>query len=249
VTGCANPPSPWVSGRWIDLTHPFSGETIYWPTAEPFRLEPVFQGVTEKGFYYTANAYCAAEHGGTHVDAPIHFASGGPTVDQIGLPQLIGRAVAIDVSAKALADRDYRVSVSDVVNWEREHGRIPPNSIVLLRTGFDRYWPDPLKYLGTKERGTAAVAQLHFPGLHPEAARWLAEQRRIKAVGLDTASIDYGQSALFQSHRVLSRARIPIFENVAQLEQVPATGAWVVALPMKIRGGSGAPLRLVTWVP
>jgi kynurenine formamidase len=209
----------------------------------------VFQGTTARGFYYTAKQYCAAEHGGTHVDAPIHFASGGLTIDQVELSRLIGAAVVIDVSRATLADRDYRVTVADVMAWEHAHGPIPPGIIVLLRTGFDRYWPDPLKYLGTKEHGEPAVAQLHFPGLDPEAARWLVEQRRIKAVGLDTASIDYGQSKLFESHQILSRARIPIFENVTNLDQMPATGAWVVALPMKIQGGSGAPLRLVAWMP
>jgi len=204
---------------------------------------------TEKGYFYTANQFCAAEHGGTHADAPIHFAAGGGTVDQIPLQQLIGPAAVVDVSAKASADRDYRVTVPDFLAWEKQHGTIPENTIVLLRTGYDRYWPDSARYLGTAERGAEAVAKLHFPGLDPQAARWLAQQRRIKAVGLDTASIDYGQSTLFQSHQTLSGSGIPIFENVAGLAGLPATGSWVLALPMKIRGGSGAPLRLVAWVP
>lgn len=248
-TGCVSPQQPWPSGRWLDLTHPFSKDTIYWPTSERFRLETVFSGMTEKGYFYTANQFCAAEHGGTHVDAPIHFAAGGGTVDRIPLQKLIGPAAVVDVSVKARADRDYRVTVSDLLAWETEHGLIPDDTIVLLRTGYDRYWPDASNYLGTPERGPAAVAKLHFPGLDPDAARWLAQQRRVKAVGLDTASIDYGQSTLFQSHQILSGGGIPIFENVAHLETIPPTGAWVMALPMKIQGGSGAPLRLVGWVP
>ncbi len=250
LSGCAGrQPAPLVPGRWVDLTHAFSGQTIYWPTAEPFRLEKVFEGTTAKGFHYAANRFSAAEHGGTHMDAPIHFAEEAATVDRVVLDQLIGPAVVVDVSSKALANRDYRVGVADLVDFERAHGSIPVNSIVLLRTGYERFWPDPVKYLGTAERGEEAVAKLHFPGLAPEAAEWLARQRRIRAVGLDTASIDYGQSTLFESHRILARHNIPIFENVAGLGELPAIGATIVALPMKIEGGSGAPLRIVAWTP
>lgn len=249
LAGCASPPQPFAAGHWVDLTHAFSGQTIYWPTAEHFKLEAVFDGTTAKGYHYSANRYEAAEHGGTHMDAPIHFAAGAATVEKIAPDQLIGPAVVVDVSARALTERDYLISVADLAGWEKDHGAIPAQSVVLLRTGYDRYWPDPLKYLGTAERGEGAVAKLHFPGIAPEAARWLAEQRHIKAVGLDTASIDYGQSTLFESHQVFARHDIPIFENVAGLGGLPATGATVVALPMKIEGGSGAPLRVVAWVP
>ncbi|MGZ8219851.1 cyclase family protein [Methylomagnum sp.] len=249
LVGCATPPQPFATGHWVDLTHAFSEKTIYWPTAEHFKLEKVFEGTTAKGFHYAANQYAAAEHGGTHMDAPIHFAEGAATVEKIGPDQLIGPAVVVDVSARALTERDYLVSVADLTGWEKDHGAIPAQAVVLLRTGYDRYWPDPLQYLGTAERGEAAVAKLHFPGIAPDAARWLAEQRHIKAVGLDTASIDYGQSTLFESHQVFARHNIPIFENVAGLGQLPLTGATVIALPMKIEGGSGAPLRAVAWVP
>ena len=120
---------------------------------------------------------------------------------------------------------------------------------MLLRTGFAQYWPDAGRYLGTAERGEAAVAKLHFPGLHPDAARWIVSSRPVKAIGIDTASIDYGQSTLYESHRLLYEQNIPAFENVASMERLPATGATVVALPMKIKGGSGAPLRIVALLP
>jgi kynurenine formamidase len=119
---------------------------------------------------------------------------------------------------------------------------------VLLKTGYARYWPDAKRYLGTDEKGQEGVAKLHFPRLDPEAAKWLVAERQIKAVGLDTASIDYGPSKLFESHRILFEKDVPSFENVAGLDQLPATGAYVVALPMKIKGGSGGPLRIVAWV-
>jgi kynurenine formamidase len=249
MSGCASQPTSWPAGHWVDLTHSFSSATLYWPTAEPFHLEPVFSGTTEKGFHYAANRFDASEHGGTHMDAPIHFVAHGKTVDQVQLPQLIGPAVVIDVSSRALGNPDYRVVLADFAAWEQAHGTIPEQAIVLIRTGYARFWPHAERYLGTSERGKAAVAKLHFPGLDREAARWLVEHRWIKAVGLDTASIDYGQSSLFESHQILSQRGIPIFENVNLVDQLPVTGATVVALPMKIEGGSGAPLRIVAWVP
>jgi kynurenine formamidase len=121
--------------------------------------------------------------------------------------------------------------------------------IVLLHTGWSRHWPDREAYLGTSARGPEAVARLHFPGLAPDAARWLVEHRAPKAVGIDTASIDFGQSTHFQAHVTLCEQNVPAFENVAHLDQLPAERAFVVALPMKITGGSGAPLRIVAFLP
>jgi len=229
----------------VDLTHPFSEETVYWPTAEGFRLKVEAGGVTEQGFYYAANSFCAAEHGGTHIDSPIHFSEGQATVDEIPLERLIGEGVLIDVSAAAAKDRDYQVTVEDLRRWEERHGRIPEGAIVLLRTGWGRFYPDAARYLGTARKGPEAVANLHFPGLDPEAARWIVERRSIGSIGLDTASIDHGQSTLFESHRILFAAGIPAFENVAHLDRLPPEGFRVIALPMKIEGGSGGPLRIV----
>ncbi|MFA6162303.1 MAG: cyclase family protein [Methylobacter sp.] len=248
AAGCANRGS-YPSGQWIDLSYDYSSETIYWPTAEPFKLDTVSAGVTERGYYYSAYKFSAAEHGGTHIDAPIHFANGGKTVDEIPLTQLIAPAIKVDVSQKAIANRDYQVSVEDFNTWESQHGRIPEGSIVLLQTGFGQYWPDRMKYLGTDKRGAEGVAELHFPGLHPEAVKWLVNSRRINAIGIDTASIDYGQSQTFNSHVVLMGKSTPVFENVANLDKVPTVGAQIIALPMKIKGGSGAPLRIIAFVP
>jgi kynurenine formamidase len=237
------------AGAIIDLSYPFDSTTVYWPTAEPFRLETDFEGTTDKGFYYSAYRYSSAEHGGTHIDAPVHFAKGRNTVDEIPLAQLMGPAVVVDVTRQCEKNRDYLVSESDLKNWEQRNGMIPAGTIVFLRTGFGRFYPDRKRYLGTNARGAGAVADLHFPGLHPTAARWLTQNRTIKAIGLDTASIDYGQSTLFESHRVLFDKNIPAFENLANLDKLPVKGFSVVALPMKIKGGSGGPLRIVAIVP
>ncbi|MFN0119468.1 MAG: cyclase family protein [Blastocatellia bacterium] len=253
LTSCANQPptahAPWPAGQWIDLSYDLSSSTVYWPTADPFRLETVAAGMTEKGYYYSAYNFRAAEHGGTHIDAPIHFAEGRNTVDKIPLSQLTGQAIRIDVAAKAGASRDYQINVAEFEAWESTYGRIADGTIVLLETGYGKYWPDAAQYLGTSKRGAAGVAELHFPGLHPDAAAWLAQNRRIKAIGIDTASIDYGQSQNYGSHVALMTHDIPAFENVANISQVPVTGAYVIALPIKIKDGSGGPLRIAAFVP
>ncbi len=245
----ATPASPLaIPETIVDLSHAYAADTIYWPTdTQGFELEELAAGTTDAGYYYAANRFSTAEHGGTHIDAPIHFAEGKPTVDRIPLERLIGAGVVIDVSEKAAADRDYQIDVADFEGWEASHGPLPDGAIVLLRTGYGKHWGDRAKYLGTELTGPDAVAQLHFPGLDPEAAKWLVEQRKIAAIGLDTPSIDYGQSTLFDSHVILFKAEIPAFENVASLDRLPAKDFLVVALPMKIEGGSGGPLRIVAW--
>ncbi len=235
-------------GSWIDLSHDYSTETIYWPTASGFELRQDSKGQNPKGYWYEANTVTTAEHGGTHIDAPVHFAKDQLTVDRIPIDQLAGTAVVLDVTERVKRDRDYQVRIEDVMAFEEQTERIPNGAIVLIRTGFGDLWPDREQYLGTAERGQEAALKLHFPGLHPSTAKWLLNERAIRAVGIDTASIDYGQSRLFHSHRELFKHNVPAFENVANLDQLPRTGAWVIALPMKIRGGSGAPLRIVALV-
>lgn len=235
--------------RWIDLTHPFSASTIYWPNNPTgFELDTQYAGVTPGGWYYSANKLSAPEHGGTHVDAPVHFAEQGQSMDEVGVDQLIGPACVIDVSAAVGEDADHLVSVAEVEAWEKKHGEIPPHSIVLIRTGWGRYYDDRVKCLGTAEHGEAAIPQLHFPGIDPDLAQWLVDKRQPMAVGLDTPSTDRGQSTDFRTHRILAAKNICGLENVANLEQLPPTGAFVVALPMKIKDGTGAPLRIVAAV-
>lgn len=249
VAACRQPAADRLaSGTWVDLTYPFDSTTIYWPTAKPFRLEVVSAQRTPAGYYYAANNFSAAEHGGTHLDAPVHFAEGKHTADAIPLAQLMGPAVVIDVTRQADSSADYLVKTADIAEWEAAHGTIPAGAIVLIRTGWGSRWPDRGRYLGTTKTGPAAVAELHSPGIHLEAARVFA-RRKINAVGIDTPSIDYGQSTTFTVHRRLFAANIPGFENVANLDRLPATGAFVIALPMKIGGGSGGPLRIVALLP
>jgi kynurenine formamidase len=263
LAGCGGPPAAvpggsevvpiaaaaFASGRWIDLTHAFDGQTIYWPTERGFQFQRGDNGPTAMGYYYAANRFATAEHGGTHLDAPRHFAEGRHTADEVELERLVGEAAVIDVTAKCAEDPVFEVTADDLVAWEARHGRQLIDVIVLLRTGWATRWGDREAYLGTAAVGPEAVPLLRFPGLAPAAATWLVEHRRVKAVGIDTASIDQGPSTLFGAHVALCSANVPIFENLAELQRLPEAGAFVAALPMKIAGGSGGPLRIVARLP
>jgi len=238
-----------AQGTWVDLTWDFEESTVYWPTNVPFKHDTVFFGINDKGYFYSSFKYSAEEHGGTHFDAPLHFAQGGRSIEQINVEELTGAAIVIDVTAKSAQNPDYLITIEDFIQWENVNGQIPENSIVLLNTGFGKYWQDHLKYTGTLKSGVEGVEELHFPGLDPDAAKWLVDKRKLKAVGIDTPSIDYGQSKDFLTHRSLCGNNITAYENVAKLEMLPAKGAYIVAAPMKIKGGSGSPLRLLAWVP
>lgn len=236
-------------GRVVDLTHTFNRETIYWPTEEGFKLVKEKAGFTDKGYYYAANRFVAAEHGGTHIDAPVHFSATGKTVDEIPLNRLIGEAAVIDVTRACKKNPDYQISIADLRRWEEAHQRQLVDVIVLLRTGYAKRWPNRKAYLGTDATGPEAVAELHFPGLAPAAAHWLTQHRSIKAVGIDTASIDYGQSKRFASHVTLFEHNVPAMENVGDMSGLPTARATIIALPMKIGGGSGGPVRVLAILP
>ena len=237
-----------AKARVVDLTHPFDEKTIYWPNSpSTFKLTKLADGATEDGYYYRMNSFCAPEHGGTHLDAPSHFARDGWAADQIPLSKLVAPAVVIDVSKQAATDADYRLTAEDIRAWEKKNGAVPAGAIVLLRTGWGSRWPDRKRYLGDDTPG--ATDHLHFPSYGKESAELLVRARKAAAIGLDTASIDYGPSKDFIVHQIANGANVPGLENLANLEQVPETGAWIVALPMKIAGGSGGPLRAVALVP
>jgi len=245
LTSCAG--APVLDGeRLVDLTHPFDQDTIYWPGNQPFELEHTKWGEDAEGHWYAAARFSAAEHGGTHIDAPLHFAHSGLAVADIPLARLVGPARVIDVEPKCVANRDYQVSVDDITAHEAAEGRIAEGSVVLIRTGWSHAWPDRKRYLGNDD--PEAGGDLHFPGLSREAARLLSE-RRVALVGIDTASMDPGLSKDFGAHRALAEAGVSGLENLTRLEDLPVRGATVLALPMKIGGGSGAPTRVVALLP
>ncbi len=231
----------------IDLTYRFDESTIYWPTAKPFEWQKESWGISPGGYWYAAARYAASEHGGTHIDSPIHFGSGQATTDQIPLSRLIGPAVVMDISAACENDPDYRLSIADIAAWEKKHGPIPGGAIVLVHTGWGKLWPDKKRYLGSDT--PSDTAHLHFPGISREAAELLVTKRKINGVGIDTASMDYGPSKDFIAHQIINGADVYGLENVANLEKLPATGATLIALPMKIKGGTGGPTRIIAILP
>jgi kynurenine formamidase len=234
--------------RVVELTHPFDEQTLYWPTSpSAFALTTLADGMTPGGYYYSSFALCTPEHGGTHLDAPVHFAKGGRTVGELPMAQLIAPAIVIDVSGQAAADSVYLVTRRDVEAFETAHGRIAPGSIVLVRTGWSRYWPDRKRYLGDDTPGDAS--KLRFPGYGEDAARLLVQERRAGLLGIDTASIDHGPSTSFIAHRIGAEAGVANLENLTGLDALPPTGAVVIALPMRIARGSGGPVRAVALVP
>jgi kynurenine formamidase len=232
--------------KLVDLTHSFDEHTIYWPNAEPFRWEKERWGKTDTGSWYAAARYAASEHGGTHIDSPIHFSEGKKTVDEIAVSQLVAPAVVVDVTKQCERDPDYQISAADVQRFERARGAIAPGAIVLFRTGWSRFWPDKKGYLGSDI--PKDTEHLHFPGLSRGAAEYLAK-KNIVGIGIDTASMDPGTSKDFPAHQVLNGANLYGLENLTDLDRVPETGAWIIALPMKIKGGSGAPTRVVALLP
>jgi kynurenine formamidase len=249
LCACASAPrtSPLDPNKIVDLSHGFGAETIYWPTAEPFSIERVAYGPTPAGYWYAANNICMAEHGGTHMDAPIHFAENKRTADRVPLSSLIGPAVVIDVRTQAADDRDYRLNVEDIRSWESEHGRVPKGAIVVMNSGWGAFWPNKKRFLGSDKKRD--VENLHFPGFSREAAEFLVRERNIAAIAVDTPSIDHGPSTDFIVHRIINGADKPGFENVANVDRLPAAGATFVGLPLKIEGGSGAPARIIAILP
>lgn len=235
------------SKRLLDMSYSFDETTIYWPTDKPFRWEQNRWGPTPNGYWYASANYAASEHGGTHLDSPIHFAEHGDTTDKISLDRLISAAVVLDIRDKCSDNPDYELSVADIKDWEKANGPIDRGCILVIRTGWGRRWPDKKTYLGTDQAGD--VANLHFPGIGPDAADYLVKEHKIEGVAIDTPSLDFGQSKLFKTHRILTGANIYGIENLANAEQLPTRGAAIIALPMKIKGGTGGPVRVMAILP
>lgn len=237
-----------VDYRMVDLSHSYGENTLYWPTSPTaFQKKELEYGVSEGGWFYSAYSVCTPEHGGTHIDAPIHFAEGGKSTAEIPLGNLIAPAVVIDVSKKAAHDRNYRLTGEDIAAFETQHGEIAAGTIVLMRTDWSNHWPDAIAYLGDDTPGDAS--KLQFPGFGADATRILAEERKVAMLGVDTASVDYGKSQDFIVHRIGAAQGVANLENLTNLSQLPPAGATILALPMKIEGGSGGPVRVVALIP
>src|SRR5688572_17102778 len=246
VTARGHAESAIDESKLVDLTHAFDESTIHWPTAKPFHWQKESWGRAPGGYWYASASFEASEHLGTHMDSPIHFAEGAHTTDTVPLKSLIGPAVVIDIAKAAAANPNYELLPADIEAWEKANGRIPSGVIVLVRTGWSKFWPDRAKYMGTAAQGD--VQNLRFPGISPAAAKLLVS-RRVDGVGIDTASLDHGPSKAFETHRILNGAGIYGLENIAAMDKLPAVGVTLIALPMKIRNGTGGPVRIVAVLP
>ena len=245
------PASGWcdqaTAERLVDLTYTFDESTLVWPRNLPFHREGTTKGGTQTEAWYATGQIVLSEHAGTHMDAPIHFAQGQRGIDQIPVEDLTGPAIVIDVRSGVAADRDYRLSVEDIQRWESRYGTIPAGAIVMMLTGWGRYWNDRERYFGTNTPDLPTT--LHFPGFSSEAAKFLVTERHIHGIGIDTPSIDHGPSQEFPVHRIVNGAGLYGLENVARLDEIPPTGGRLLALPMKIAGGTGAPARIIAILP
>ena len=233
--------------KLVDLTYPLDEQTVFWPTNKPFTWERAAWGRTAKGYWYASGDFSMSEHGGTHIDAPIHFGEGRLAVDEIPLQKLIAPAVVIDVRPSVAETHDYRLSRKDLERWESRHGSIQQGAVVLLLTGWGQGWPDKSRYLGSST--PADPKTLHFPGFSKEAAEFLVRERHVDGIEIDTPSIDYGPSQDFIVHQIINGANLYGLENIANLERLPPNGAILVALPIKIKGGTGGPVRIIAILP
>jgi kynurenine formamidase len=224
-------PSP----RVIDLGHPLTATDPSWDGTPAFERSTV---ATFDKDGYAAGKIVVEEHFGTHLDAPAHFAKGGLTVDRIPPDRLYRPGICINVADRAAKDPDYRVSREDITTFEATHGAVPEGSVVLIATGWDRFWPDRTRYMNERD------GVKHFPGLSVEAVTYLAAQKHVAGIGIDTASIDYGPSTAFEAHKVSMPLGVYHIENAARLTSLPPTGFTVMVAPIDIAGGSGGPTRL-----
>jgi kynurenine formamidase len=240
-------PQTWLRGvsdgstRVVDMTYAINGKLPAWP-GDGRTFEAKVEATPEKDGYF-ARSFWTLEHYGTHLDAPAHFPPGKEYLDQIPVEHLFAPAVVIDVREEASKDPDYRLRVMRVEKWEALHGRIPAGAVVLLRTGWASRWPDQARY-----RNMDAAGVMHFPGFSVEAARLLIERGAV-GLGIDTLSIDYGASKDFEVHRVDLPAGLYNLENLANLEQLPEAGAFLISAPIKLEGGSGGPVRVFALLP
>ena len=229
----------------VDLTYPLSPDSLYWPTGTPFEHEQLDWGTSDGGYWYASAAFSSPEHLGTHLDAPIHFGENGWTNAEIPIERLFARGGVIDISERSNNDADATLAVEDIEEWEQRNGDLKEGTVVIVRTGWAPRWPDWNAYYGSET--PEDVATLHFPGVSPDAAQALLD-RGVFGVGIDTASIDPGNSSTFEAHRVLAAGNAFNLENLTNVDGLPETGFAIVALPMKIAAGTGGPTRVVAVV-
>jgi kynurenine formamidase len=241
--------------RVVDLTQPLEAETPVIGLPPVFAPSPCFSmevisRYDERGPAWYWNTLHVGEHTGTHFDAPVHWATGKDLPDNrcdtIPVRRFVGPACVIDVTAEVAADPDFLLTADHVLAWEAEHGRVPAGAWLLLRTGWSKR-TDPAAFLNVAEDGP------HSPGFDPSASKLLAYERDVLGVGVETIGTDAGQAARFDppfpNHNIMHGAGKFGLASLCNLDQLPATGALVIAAPLKLVDGSGSPLRVLALSP
>ena len=224
----------------ISLSHPVSPRIPLWPGDPPVVFEEV--AALEKDGYFLRR-FSMGEHSATHMNAPNSFYADAMGIDGYQPEDLVRPAVVVDVRSKTQGNPDYAISPQDIEEWERQHGPIEPGSVVLIYTGWQHLWHDPVAFFGLDAQGS------HFPGIGEAAIGFLLEQRRIAGVGIDTHGVDPGQSTAFATNRaVLARNGI-VLECLTHLDRLPAKGATLVIGVLALEGGSGSPASVMAFIP
>lgn len=239
------PPSPVTKtiaySSVVELSRVIHPGIPRWPGDPPVEFHEVAR---LEGDGYFLRRFSMGEHSGTHMNAPNAFSPRGAGIDGYPAESLVVPAVVIDVRDRTAADPDYALDQAAVLSWERRYSIVPAGSVVLLSTGWQAKWDDPQAYLGISGSGGR-----HFPGFGYDAARFLLKERSIAGMGIDTHGLEPGQDESFTVNKlVLERPRIAL-ENLANLELLPATGVTLVIGVPRLKGGSGAPVSVLAFIP
>ncbi|KAL1494444.1 hypothetical protein ABEB36_010042 [Hypothenemus hampei] len=221
-----------------DLTWSFGNDTIYWPGQRPFNFTKQ-QTVAESKYMYSVNEFCAAEHGGTHFDAPYHFYQNGLKVSEIDGFRLFGKGALVNLTDESeKLGRNVRLTVAHLQDWESKNGPFENGTILLVAFGRSKLWTNRSQYLDLEGES------LNFPGISNEAAQWIVDKGTFYGVGLDTPSIDPGNTTDYFVHTLFAKNSLYNLENVKLLDYLPDKGFEIIAAPMKIEDGTGAPTRI-----
>jgi kynurenine formamidase len=213
-----------------------------WP-GDPHVVLKVVANFKKDGYYL--RSFTIGEHSATHMNAPNSFVSGDPNaITSYPAGQRVVPAVVIDVRDKATEDDDYQLAKQDVLAWEAKHGKIAPNSFVILFTGWEDRWNDPKAFINQDTKGN-----LHFPGFAGATTKWLLAERQISGVGIDTHGVDPGTDTSYATNTQIAKAHKIAIECMANLDQLPPTGATLVIGPLQLANGSGSPASITAFVP
>ncbi|XP_077521817.1 isatin hydrolase-like [Amblyomma americanum] len=228
--------------RVVDLSYPYDDRTVYWSQDDRFLLN-VSEVTSDAETWYQVDTMATHTHGGTHLDAPLHFVKDGWDVAQIPVDRLALVPVSlVDIAQRCAQNRSCQLAIHDVIQWEAMHGTLPDRCVLLVHTGWDKFSNNATSYFGLDAEGVR-----HFPSVSVEAAQFLARERHLIGMGIDSGSLDVAHP--FTVHQINARRGMYNLENLRALDEVPASGAHATVAPLKIAGASGSPVRVFAYLP